>query len=158
MIVLASVAGVACAASSWDGSLELDYEPSVLLSGLFTRPWPALFDESFNDRRAGASTFELVSRDCVSARTLICGKVSAIVRARHSMDKGCSPLVAESNGLPCAFRSDRGGYCVDERLFALLCSTICADCSCSLASQLSQLCFGVSGHPAAALAAIYASP
>ena len=118
MIVLASVADVACAAISWAGSLELDYEPSVL-SGLFTRPWPALFDESFNDRRAGASAFELVSRDCVSARTLICCKVSAIVRARHSMDKGCNPLVAESNGLPCAFRSDRGGYCVDERLFAL---------------------------------------
>ena len=75
------------------------------------------------------------------------------------MDKGCNPLVAESNELPCAFRSDRGGYCVDERLFALAPQSVLIVLA-DLHYKLSQLCFGMSGHesPAAALAAIYASP
>ena len=107
-LVLANVAGRACAAggsSQMHQIRQADRVPSVL-SGLFIRLCIAPFDKSFDSGQPGASNFELGSCDCVSARTLICGKVSAIARARHSVDKGCNPSVASRNELPCAFRSD----------------------------------------------------
>ena len=107
-LVSANVAGRACAAggsSQMHQIRQVDRVPSVL-SELFIRLWIIPFDKSFDSGRSGASNFELGSCDCVSARTLICDKVSDIARAQHSVDKGCNPSVASRDELPCALRSD----------------------------------------------------
>ena len=83
------------------------------------RPLPVLFVASFNGRVVGVSTFELASRDCVSALTRICGSASAIaVRLRLSLNRGKNNLSAAVIGLPPRYtlstRRERGAVPIES--------------------------------------------